>query len=80
MNKIEKMLKELCPDDIEWKKLGEVGIFANIGVDKKKVANQKEILLLNFTDVMKNIYINKEIPTMIVTASDYQIEKCTVEK
>ena len=48
MNKIEKMLKELCPDDIEWKKLGEVGIFANIGVDKKKVANQKEILLLNF--------------------------------
>ncbi len=24
MNKIEKMLKELCPDGIEWKKLGEV--------------------------------------------------------
>lgn len=24
MNKIEKMVKELCPDGIEWKKLGEV--------------------------------------------------------
>ena len=24
MNKIEKMIKELCPNGVEWKKLGEV--------------------------------------------------------
>jgi len=24
MNKIEKLIKEFCPDGVEWKKLGEV--------------------------------------------------------
>ncbi|MBS7362286.1 MAG: hypothetical protein KIH03_00595 [Paludibacteraceae bacterium] len=24
MNKIEKLIKELCPNGVEWKKLGEV--------------------------------------------------------
>ena len=24
MNKIEKLIKELCPNGVEWKKLGEI--------------------------------------------------------
>lgn len=27
MNKIEKLIKELCPNGVEWKKLGEIGTF-----------------------------------------------------
>lgn len=27
MNKIEKLIKELCPNGVEWKKLGEIGSF-----------------------------------------------------
>lgn len=37
MNKIEKMVKELCPDGIEWKKLGEVTIknqFKQLGANE----------------------------------------------
>lgn len=80
MNKIEKLLQQLCPDGVEFKALGEVGEFANIGVDKKIIAGQKEITLLNFVDIMRNKYIDKSIPQMKVTASDTKIEKCTCEK
>lgn len=44
MNKVEKMVKELCPDGIEWKKLGEVTIknqFKQLG------ANELEKLRVN---------------------------------
>lgn len=36
---------------VEWKKLGELGVFENIGVDKKKLPDEKEVRLLNYVDV-----------------------------
>ena len=80
MSVLEDLIKKYCPDGVEYKTLSELGEFSNIGVDKKKVDGEKEIVLLNFMDIMKNIYIDKSIPKMIVTASDYKIEKCTIEK
>lgn len=80
MSVFEEFLKKHCPDGVEYKTLSEIGEFSNIGVDKKKVDGEKEILLLNFIDVMKNMYIDKSIPKMVVTASDYKIEKCTIEE
>ena len=80
MSVFEELLKKHCPDGVEYKTLSEIGEFSNIGVDKKKVDGEKEILLLNFIDVMKNMYIDKSIPKMVVTASDYKIEKCTIEE
>lgn len=68
MNRIEKLLQKFCPDGVEFKALGELGEFANIGVDKKIIAGQKEITLLNFVDIMRNKYIDKSIPQMKVTA------------
>lgn len=56
MNRIEKLLQKFCPDGVEFKALGELGEFANIGVDKKIIAGQKEITLLNFVDIMRNKY------------------------
>lgn len=43
MNKIEKLIKELCPNGVEWKKLGEVcGISTGKGITKKdEVLNGK---------------------------------------
>ena len=36
MNKIERMLQELCPDGVEYKKLGEIGTFTRgNGLQKK---------------------------------------------
>ncbi|WP_297277949.1 restriction endonuclease subunit S [uncultured Brachyspira sp.] len=80
MSVLEDLIKKYCPDGVEYKTLSELGEFSNIGVDKKKVDGEKEIVLLNFMDIMKNMYIDKSIPKMIVTASDYKIEKCTIEK
>ena len=65
---------------MEYKELGELGIFENIGVDKKINVNEKEILLLNYTDIYKNNYIDSSIPKMIVTANDKKIENCSVEE
>lgn len=43
MNKIEEMIKELCPNGVEWKKLGEIcGISTGKGITKKdEVLNGK---------------------------------------
>lgn len=51
MNKIEKLLNELCPNGVEFKSLGEVGIFFNGLSGKKKDdfknGNAKYITYLN---------------------------------
>lgn len=80
MNKIEKLLNELCPNGVEFKNLWEIGELSNTGVDKKIRENQKEVFLLNFLDVMNNHYINKNIPSMKVTASEAEIQKCNILK
>ena len=80
MNKLDELIKELCPNGVEYKELGELGIFENIGVDKKINVNEKEILLLNYTDIYKNNYIDRLIPKMVVTANDKKIENCSVEE
>jgi hypothetical protein len=80
MNKIEKLMMELCPNGVELKKLGELGEFENIGVDKKTVDGQKSVMLLNFMDIMRNKHITKDLLSMEVTASDSKIEKCDIKK
>ncbi|HRU73012.1 MAG TPA: hypothetical protein P5206_05960, partial [Paludibacteraceae bacterium] len=80
MNKIDKLIKELCPNGVEFKTLGELGEFENIGVDKKIIEGQKPIMLLNFMDIMRNKHITKDTLTMEVTASDSKIEKCDIKK
>ncbi|EOC3263654.1 restriction endonuclease subunit S [Campylobacter upsaliensis] len=77
---LESLLQQHCPNGVEFKELGELGEFSNTGVDKKKNEKEKEVILLNFVDVMKNHYIDEKIPTMIVTASDNKIKQCTCEK
>ncbi|EDP6904061.1 restriction endonuclease subunit S [Campylobacter upsaliensis] len=77
---LESLLQQHCPNGVEFKELGELGEFSNTGVDKKKNEKEKEVILLNFIDVMKNHYIDEKIPTMIVTASDNKIKQCTCEK
>ena len=80
MSEISDMIQRLCPDGVEYRKLGEVGDFENIGVDKKVVAGERSVTLLNYVDVYKHIYINNSIPKMIVTASDKKRDCCTCLK
>jgi type I restriction enzyme S subunit len=80
MSKLNRLIQELCPDGVEYRKLGEIGEFENIGVDKKIVEGQSLVKLLNYVDVYKNAHINNSLPHMIVSASDKKIEACTCEE
>jgi|SRR4030095_4392957 len=80
MSGIDEIIKRLCPNGVEFKTLGELGVFENIGVDKKIIDGQKKVMLLNFMDVMLNKHINKKTLSMEVTAPDSKIEKCNIKK
>lgn len=80
MNRIEKMIKEMCPDGVRRVRLGEIGSFENIGTDKKIIEGEQFVTLLNYVDVYHNKKIDATIPTMQVTASDKKRESCTVEQ
>ncbi len=65
---------------VEWKELGSLGKFENIGTDKKIIEGEKLVTLLNYVDVYHHKYIDASIPQMIVSASDKKIKDCTVEQ
>ncbi len=65
---------------VEWKKLGELGCFENIGTDKKIVDGEQLVTLLNYVDVYHHKYIDSSVPQMQVSASDKKIRDCTVEQ
>ena len=48
----------------------------SIGVDKKIIDGEKMITLLNYMDVYKNNYIDKNTASMQVSASDTKIKQC----
>ena len=80
MSKLTELLEMHCPNGVEYKKLGDLGIFENIGVDKKTVEGQPLVSLLNYVDVYKNIHIGNNVPKMIVSATTKKIQDCTCEK
>ena len=80
MSKLQELIQKLCPNGVEYKKLGDIGVFENIGVDKKIVEGQPLVTLLNYVDVYKNIYINNTIPKMIVSAPHKKVLECSCEK
>ena len=80
MTHIEQMIQDMCPNGVEFKKLGDLGVFENTGVDKKSHDDEQEVTLLNFMDVCRHKYIDASIPSMVVTAPDRKIEQCNVLK
>jgi len=65
---------------VEWKYLGQLGRFENIGTDKKIIEGEKIVTLLNYVDVYHHKFIDSLVPKMQVSASDNKIENCTVEQ
>ena len=65
---------------VEWRELGQLGKFENIGTDKKINDGEKLVKLLNYVDIYHHKYIDSSIPQMQVSASDKKIEDCTVEE
>ncbi len=65
---------------VEWKELGALGKFENIGTDKKTIDGEQLVTLLNYVDVYHNKHIDATVPQMVVSASDQKIINCTVEQ
>ena len=80
MTCIEQMIQDMCPNGVEFKTLGELGVFENTGVDKKSREDEQEVTLLNFMDVCRHKYIDASVPTMVVTAPEKKITQCNVLK
>ena len=80
MNNLRFMEKLLEGVKVEWVALSEIGKISGAGVDKKINSDEQPITLLNYTDVYRNRYLHKAIPTMVVTAKDTKIEQCNVLK
>lgn len=74
--KIDEILNNV---KVEWKQLGEIADITGAGVDKKIIKNEQSVVLLNYLDVYNNIYLDRSIPKMVVTASEYKIKTCNVE-
>ena len=75
MSKIDELLKG---EKVEWRRLGDIANISGAGVDKKINYDEKPIILLNYMDVYKNLYLDKSIPKMEVTASAIKMKECNI--
>ena len=80
MSKLDELIQQLCPDGVKYRKLEDIGVFENVGIDKKTIPGQPLVSLLNYVDVYKNIYIDNSIPQMIVSSPINKIKACSCEK
>jgi type I restriction enzyme S subunit len=80
MNKIERLIAELCPQGVTFVSLGLVGEISSNGVDKKSTLGEAEVNLLNYMDVYRNSFVDDGLLKMKVTAKPEQISKCNILK
>jgi len=80
MSRLDELIAELCPDGVEYVKLGDLCEITSAGVDKKIVANEQPVKLLNYMDVYKNRYITADILSLEVTASTTKVLQCNIEE
>ena len=62
MSKLEQLIKELCPDGVEWKTLGEASIIYGGLTGKSKVDFEKgDAKYISYRNIFSNIEVNFEI-------------------
>ncbi len=76
MNRIEKLISELCPKGVPYVTLGSIAQVANRGVDKVEKPDEEEVFLLNYMDVHRNRELTPECVPNKTTASVNQIRDC----
>lgn len=75
------MQKLLAPKE-GWRSmsLGEIGEISSAGVDKKIIAGERTVRLLNYMDVYKSMYLYDSTFTHTVTAPEDKVNNCDVKK
>lgn len=64
MSRLDDLIAELCPDGVEFKRLGGIDGICEVlssGVDKVLVKNERPVKLCNYMDVYNNQYITAEL-------------------
>lgn len=66
----------------EWKKttIGKIGNLTGAGVDKKIIKGQKSVILLNYLDVYRRVFIERKMLNHEVTSTEDKIKSCSVQK
>lgn len=77
MNKIEELIKELCPNGVEWKKLGEVCNFQNGFAFKSKLFRKEGAIIIRITNIEKNTIDLKDV--VYFNKSDYKEDLSSFE-
>ena len=62
MNKLEKLMKEFCPDGVEWKKLGDIGEFYGGITGKRKEDFQNgNAVFITYKNVYNNLSLKIDV-------------------
>jgi type I restriction enzyme S subunit len=78
MSRIDDLITSLCPEGVEFKKLGEFARLSNTGVDKKLVPGESEVSLLNYMDICRSSKITSDSLSAITTASPKKAAECNL--
>lgn len=78
MSRINDLISKLCPEGVEFSRLGEFALLSNTGVDKKLVTGESEVYLLNYLDICRNNKISSQTLSAITTASPKKIADCNL--
>lgn len=66
MNKIDKLIKELCLNGVEWKELGEIGtLYGGLSGKSKKDFENGNAKFVTYMNVFSNISINTDIDSFV---------------
>lgn len=79
MSKINELIQTLCPDGVEYKKLGELFSFKN-GISKNKSFFGHGQPIINFTDVYHHVRLYSTMIKGLVDATDSELERFGVCK
>lgn len=79
MSKINELIQMLCPDGVEYKKLGELFSFKN-GISKNKSFFGHGQPIINFTDVYHHVRLYNTMIKGLVDATDSELERFGVCK
>lgn len=79
MSKINELIQTLCPDGVEYKKLGELFSFKN-GISKNKSFFGHGQPIINFTDVYHHVRLYSTMIKGLVDATDSELKRFGVCK
>lgn len=66
MNRVEELIQQLCPNGVEWKKLGEIGTFySGLSGKTKKDFEKGNAKYVTYSNIFNNVAVNLKINDVV---------------